>query len=574
MKKFGVIILLTFCLLANVLASKSFFHIDSSKMKLTKNSNENKITDEFNKNYSLSYSIASDNDKVKDEIDNLSRKTTYLLLGESDTLNESAEEYYKRRTEYMNLRYDPEVPKDPNSPLGLDMNSQEYMDDLVSGISVPSMFNLLDELNISYSGIDSIRVSINDDMIISYVTLLNVKMREEDENNPMEYKYISTNVVLYYFFKQLNGQYKLYYIFGETDDSLNEYYKNNNEIENYKSMAIAPDYDSNLKKIYDFSKADNLSEDNLKEIYNNNYKSIVMLDSYYDLNRVNSAHGIFIGDGLIVTTWSFFEKALKNAQFIGISDNDGNIYNLDGIVTINPDTDLVVLKVKERFSGNIILGSTSNLHVEDPVITISSNTGLGYTVKKGIVTSTDSYLQHSIPLQISDQGSPLFNSQGEVIGLNTAKSINSDIAMAIKVDALKEIKDKFSNINYDSIETVSFDELKEKYYYSKINDETITNNIPKKQWNDFKKVGNIEKNIHLQLLKASYDDGVVSLRYDNSVSKFLGNMQPVGSFITQLKKDDYKEILNSETKKIYQNSQYKVIIMNEFDYLIIVMVRL
>ena len=155
MKKFGVIILLTFCLLANVLASKSFFHIDSSKMKLTKNSNENKITDEFNKNYSLSYSIASDNDKVKDEIDNLSRKTTYLLLGESDTLNESAEEYYKRRTEYMNLRYDPEVPKDPNSPLGLDMNSQEYMDDLVSGISVPSMFNLLDELNISYSGIDN-----------------------------------------------------------------------------------------------------------------------------------------------------------------------------------------------------------------------------------------------------------------------------------------------------------------------------------------------------------------------------------------------------------------------------------
>ena len=109
---------------------------------------------------------------------------------------------------------------------------------------------------------------------------------------------------------------------------------------------------------------------------------------------------------------------------------------------------------------------------------------------------------------------------------------------------------------------------------SKINDETITNSIPKKQWNEFKKIGNIEKNVHLQLLKASYDDGVVSLRYDNSISKFLGNMQSVGSFITQLKKDGYKEVLNSETKKIYQNNKYKVIIMNEFDYLIIVMVRL
>ncbi|MBQ9318740.1 MAG: serine protease [Bacilli bacterium] len=574
MKKIFVSLLLIFYCLSTVLAATTTFNVDSSKMTLTHQSNSNKITNEFNRNYQLSYSLTNENEQLKQEIEALSRKTTYLLLGDADTLNESAEDYYKRHEEYLNLRYNPDIPKDPDSPLGLDMNSQEFADDVVSGMNIPSMFNLLDEHNIVYNGIDSIRVSVNDDMVISAVILSNVRMRQENEDNPMEYDYVNTNLVLYYFFKNLDGQYKLYYLFGETDDSLNEYNEEVSDNENYKAMAMASNQDSNLKQIYDFSKLDAIDENTYTEIYNQNYKNIILINSYYNNNKVNSAHGLVIDDGIVVTTWSSFEQSLKEAQYVVLRDNNGNVYNLDGIVTINPEVDLVVLKTKEKINSSVVLGSSNSVNIEDPVFSISSKSGIGLTVNAGIVTSNDSFLQHSNPITIAEQGSPLFNDKGEVIGLNTAKSVNSDVSIAIKVEALQEIKNKFNNIVFEQIECISFDTLKEKYYYTNLNAEKIINKIPKKQWNEFKKVGNIEKNISLNLLKASYDNNVISLRYENSLSNVMNGMQVGGGFINQLLNDGYKEVLNSDTKKIYQNNKYKVIIMDEFDYLIIVMVRL
>lgn len=574
MKKIFISLLLTFYGLSTVLAVQTVFNIDSSKMNLTKQKNSNKLSNEFNNNYRLSYSLTDENEQLKQEIDQLSRKTTYLLLGEADTLNESAEEYYKRHKEYLNLRYNPVVPKDPNSPLGLDMNSQEFADDVVSGMTIPSVFNLLDEYNIVYNGIDSVRISVNDDMVISAVTLSNVRMRKENKDNPMEYDYVNTNLVLYYFFKKLDGQYKLYYLFGETDDSLSEYNESVSNNESYKSMSISYNQDSNLKQIYDFSKLEAVDKNIYTDIYNRNYKSIIIINSYYNNNKVNSAHGIILADGLIVTTWSSIEQALKEAQYVVLRDNDGNVYNLDGIVTVNLETDLVVLKTKEKITSSVVLGSSDSIAVEDPVFSISSKSGIGLTINAGIVTSNDIYLQHSNPITITEQGSPVFNDRGQIIGLNTAKSINSDVSIAIKVEALKEIKDKFQNVAFDQIECVSFDNLKEKYYYMNLNDEKIVNNIPKKQWNEFKRIGNIEKNISLNLLKASYDHNVISLRYENSLSKIMSGMQVAGGFVNQLLADGYKEILNSDTKKIYQNNKYKVILMDEFDYLIIVMVRL
>ena len=557
MKKLFIGLILTFYCVATVLASVPTFNVDTTKMKLTNQKSNNKMSDEFNDDYSLSYHLTDDNEKLRQEIENLSRKTTYLLLGEADTLNETAEDYYKRHEEYLNLRYNPVVPKDPDSPLGLNMNSQEFEDDVVSGISVPSVFNSLDEYNIIYNGIDNVRVSINDNMVISTVTLLNVRMRKENSDNQMEYDYVNTNLVLYYFFKELDGQYKLYYLFGETNDSLREYNESISNNEEYKSMSISNNRDSNLKKIYDFSKLEEIDRDTYTDIYDRNYKNIILINSYYNNNKVNSFHGILISDGIVVTTWSSFEQALKEAQYVVLRDNDGNIYNLDGVVTVNLD-----------------LGDSSNINVEDPLFSISSKSGVGLTINGGIVTSTDGYLYHSNPVIVSDQGSPVFNKYGELIGINTARNVNSDVSMAIKGDALKEIQDKFKNMNFEQIEYISFDTLKEKYYYVTLNNEKNVNNIPKQQWKEFKKIGDIEKNISLPLLKASYDSNVVSLRYENSFSKVTNGMRVAGGFINQLISDGYKEVLNSDTKKIYQNNKYKVILMDEFDYLIVIMVRL
>ena len=51
-------------------------------------------------------------------------------------------------------------------------------------------------------------------------------------------------------------------------------------------------------------------------------------------------------------------------------------------------------------------------------------------------------------------------------------------------------------------------------------------------------------------------------------------MQLSVNFKEQLIKDGYKVITDNTSKSIYQNNKYQVIIMDEFDYLIIVMVKL
>ena len=146
-------------------------------------------------------------------------------------------------------------------------------------------------------------------------------------------------------------------------------------------------------------------------------------------------------------------------------------------------------------------------------------------MQKGIIIANDGYIQSAIPLLNTDEGSPLLDKNGKVVGINTAGQINTSVSLAVNSNVLKEVQNKFNNIDFEMIETISFNELKEKYYYIKYNDEVVANNISKRKWKEYSKIGNIEENIKLELVKASYKDGVVSLRYQNGISDFISSMQ-------------------------------------------------
>ena len=211
-----IIIVLSYCIISNV-----FFK--SSNFAFSFNSKKDYITKQFNQEYNLTNSLSGEDSKLEKEIISLTKKTTYLLLGDFNTKEESSEEYYKRHQEYLALRYAPTIPKDENSSSGLDENSNEYKDDLVSGLAIPSLFLQLNELGIEYYSFGDIRVTKNNDIVISMITLPNIKMKKQNEEDPMKYDIVQTNLVLYYYFKQLDGEYKLYYLYGETKDDLTEY---------------------------------------------------------------------------------------------------------------------------------------------------------------------------------------------------------------------------------------------------------------------------------------------------------------------------------------------------------------
>lgn len=574
MKKIVLSICLIFISIVSVCALSTKFIVDSTKLSFAVNGKKGTIVENFNKKYNLSYSINSNNIKLEKEIEELTKKTTFLLLGNFNNTDESSEDYYKRHQEYLALRYNPRVPKDASTFTGLNENSQEYKDDLLSGLSVPSMFLLFDELNVIYSSFGNIRVSETDNFIMSAISLPNVTMRKQSSEDPLKYVNVRTNLIIYYYFKKLDGQYKLYYLMGETTDELSDYFSEIESIENKTTMQIAPLYDSQLKDIYNYSKLESVTNEQINNIYNSNSKNIIVLNSYYNNYLVTSANGFFINDGLIVTTWNFLEKSLSEAQFIAVKDKNGKAYEIDGIVTANPQTDVAVIKLKDKVNNKVVLANSNKLEIEDPVISISSKTGVGLVVQSGIVVSDNGYIGSTVPLTNSDEGSPLINSDGQVVGMNTAKQVNTSISLAINADILKEIQDKFNNTNFNDIEVISFDKLKQEYYYINYNEEIVNNDIPSRKWKTYSKIGNVEENISLELIKASYKDGIVSLRYRNGIAEYIDNMQLAARFKEQLIKDGYEEKLLSSKKCIYENKEYQVIIMSEFDYLIVVMVKL
>ena len=568
----GTITFLTFTV--SVYALTNSFNFDSRKLTFSTNSKKDNIVNSFKSEYNLSTSISSENEETKKIIIELSKKTTSLLLGDINSKNETSEHYYNRHKEYQELAAYNYFPKDSNSSSGYDESIENYRYVIASELAIPQLFNSFNELGVIYNTYGDIRVTLNGNLAISMILLPNVKIKEENKKNPEKYDLKEENLVIYYYFIKIDDTYRLCYLYGEYGDTVQEYFNELESSESKDTKAISSSYQSSLSTLYNFDKLNSITDDKINQIYNQNINNLVYLSSYYNTSVVNNANGFFIGNGVVITTWNFLEKALIEAQYISVRDSNSNVYEIDGIITANPETDVVLIKLKNKTERTINISSSSELKTEDPLITISSKSGVSYTIQKGIIISNDGYIQSSIPLSNNDEGSPLLNSEGEVVGMNTSKSTNASISMAINSEVLKEAKEKLDNIDFDSIQTISFEKLKEDYYYLKYNNENVINAIPKRIWKKYSKIGDIENNIKLELVKANYDKGVVSLRYKNKISDYISGMQLAASYKEQLVKDGYQEILNSSSKCIYQNKKYQIIIVSEFDYLIVVMVKL
>ena len=550
------------------------FKVDTKKFSFSVDKGKGNITKNINKNYELIKSVKTSKSKNQEEIEELTKKTTYLLLGGANNVNESSEDFYKRQKEYIKLRYAPKIPKDPTSYSGYDETSQEYKDDLYTSVKLNGMFDIFTEMKVVYGSFGNIRVVESDDCIKSTISLPNVTIRETNEDNPMEYVREKTNLIIHYLFKELDGEYKLYFILGETTDQLDEYFDSVESAENNKAMQMAPTFDSQLKDLYDFSKLESITDEQIKNIKEKNLSNIVTFNSYYNNTVVASANGFFICDNLVVTTWNYMKESLTKAQFIAAKDGKGNSCKVEGIVVANPETDVVVLKMKNTSRTTVEIGDSKIMKTSDPVFTISSKTGVGLTAQGGIIISKDGYIESAFPLIKDDEGSPLINEKGQVVGINTAKQVNSSTSIAVNSEVLEEIKDKFVNVKYDEIKSIAFKKMKEEYYYIKINEEKVKNDIPKNKWKIYSKIGNVEKNIPLKLVKSSYRDNIVSLRYYNGVPDYISSIQLAAGFRKELDKEGYNCTLSSSNKYIYESNEYKVIIMSEFNYLIIVMVKL
>lgn len=101
------------------------------------------------------------------------------------------------------------------------------------------------------------------------------------------------------------------------------------------------------------------------------------------------------------------------------------IYPVLEVMNASPPHDLVILRIDASDLPVLPLGKTSALRPGEPVVAIGHPLGLEDTVSNGLLSAVRKIddlvvLQVSAPIAPGSSGGPIFNEQGEVIGVATA----------------------------------------------------------------------------------------------------------------------------------------------------------
>jgi len=152
-------------------------------------------------------------------------------------------------------------------------------------------------------------------------------------------------------------------------------------------------------------------------------------------------------DGLVVTN----HHVVENADGVQVRLSDGQRFSAD-VLGSDEATDLAVLRLRDASELPVAkLGSSAALEVGDWVVAIGNPMGLEHSASVGIVSGKgrgslglyrDSYLdflQTDADIAPGSSGGPLFDFDGNVVGINTAVGAGSRPGFAIPIDTARRV---------------------------------------------------------------------------------------------------------------------------------------
>ena len=139
-----------------------------------------------------------------------------------------------------------------------------------------------------------------------------------------------------------------------------------------------------------------------------------------------------LGSGVLISSQGYVltnNHVIEGADQIQVLLADGRSAKAL-VVGIDTDTDLAVLHIHANRLPSIVIGDSSKLRVGDVVLAIGNPFGVGQTVTSGIIGATgrdhlgittyEDFIQTDAAINPGNSGGALINTQGELIGINSA----------------------------------------------------------------------------------------------------------------------------------------------------------
>ena len=512
------------------------FDIDINKIDI--NSKSNELINGLNKTYNIEINDFDKRIINDDKINNLAKELVKETLSDK-----SFDELY----ELFSKKY-------------LYTSEDNGADTLSGALFIKMYLEMIKEKDIQADYIKEIRtITFKENDALSFVFLEDAKVDGQTED-----------LILAFWLKESKGEYKLFFPWLTYDKDLQNYY---NEVASKEEKGEVIGGTFNKLSLDDQAQVRTIDENKLNEFYNNNKLSNVSITGMNE-NGINlTGSGFVIREGIVATTWSNFLKVLNDSNYVYVTDALGNTYQIKGVVAAEANYDIVLLKLEKEVLTKVKIGNSNELKTNDDILMINSKSNKNFSVSYGtLINEENGRMENLLSLSDSDVGSALYNINGQVIGFAVADSLNADFSYANSTDYLKNIQSILTLQNFNDITATSLENFKMSYYRD-VNEEEVKYNNTGKKSGEYKQVGNVLKNIDLPLIKASFKDNILSLRYKNEATGMIDAMYLVSNYTKVLEDDGYEKTYDRNNKQVYIGDKYKVVIKNNLDYLIILIME-
>ncbi|MCE9501595.1 MAG: trypsin-like peptidase domain-containing protein [Leptospira sp.] len=181
-------------------------------------------------------------------------------------------------------------------------------------------------------------------------------------------------------------------------------------------------------------------------------RSVVKIDTYKKSKEKKTEGGqgsgfLFSSDGYLFTN----SHVINKADEIKVTLHDASDYTAT-LLGEDPETDLGVLKITAHGYNPAKLGDSANVKIGQLAIAIGNPYGFQHTVTVGIVSALgrtlrtnsgrliDNIIQTDAALNPGNSGGPLIDTEGSVIGVNTATIMGAQgLCFSIGVNTAKHI---------------------------------------------------------------------------------------------------------------------------------------